>query len=103
MSYFIPRHIKISGLDKRFKQLPHYQNVVAVLKDNYSKRDFFINEATKLFIEKFKTAKDFVTVNKEIATEANVSEHDIKRYTEPFFNHLKKLGFIIKEGSSIPV
>lgn len=101
MLYSIPSYIKIQSLNaNNFLQLsPAHKNAVAVLKDKNCNRDFLINETTRRFIEKFKTAKDFITVNKEIAIEAGTTEDAVKPYTEPFFNHLKKAGFIINTGS----
>jgi hypothetical protein len=103
MLYSIPRHIKISDLNiKQYRPLSaHQQNAVAILKDNYSERNFFINASTKMFIEKFRTLKSFIAVNKEIAAETNIKIEEIRRYTAPFFDHLKKMGFIVKEGSSV--
>ncbi|HEX5155373.1 MAG TPA: serine/threonine-protein kinase [Parafilimonas sp.] len=105
MLYSIPGHIKIRKLtEKKFSSSTAlYPHGVAVLEDHYSERKFLINNTICTFIEKFQTAKDFITANKEIAVEVNVTEDDIRPYTEPFFNHLKKMRFIVESGSYKPV
>ena len=104
MLYSIPDHIKISRFKrKKFSGSASCQNAFAVLKDRYNERSFLINETICRFLEKFITAKDLVAANKEIALEANVSEENVRPFTEPFFDHLKKMEFIVNATSYKPV
>ncbi len=69
-----------------------------LLKDDFQERQFFINQTTELFIQKFRSPKTFAELNKEIALETKADVQKVKKIILPFFNYIRYRKFIVPEN-----
>ncbi len=92
MRYKLPEHINISN------SLSNSADPKFLITDSLNEREFYINQTTKIFIEKFSVPKSFKDVTNEIAIEANASFGDIKKLIQPFFQYVKHRHFIVPEN-----
>jgi serine/threonine-protein kinase len=95
MKYAVSKNISFVAYGSN----PDFSSDNLVIKDKLAKREFLINSTTRLFIEKFRSPKNFDEVTNEIACEINAPIDEVKKLIKPFFRYIKYRQFIVPENS----